>query len=163
MLAKRPKNDSAGKAKGKTSKKQVRSPTPFEDSASEESENGEFPAENKKEGDRVSTLAEWLEEDSASETESSNKKGAKKTGPASKRAASKILEDYPWQCVLCDAMVNSLPDLKSHHETVHGQAPVFKCMQCSKVYNRYRSFSRHVKLHHNPKKFRYVSVSFDRK
>lgn len=58
-----------------------------------------------------------------------------------------VFENYIWGCTLCNEELLSLPALKSHYTTVHMQQPVFKCMSCPKVYERYRSFARHVKLH----------------
>jgi hypothetical protein len=65
-----------------------------------------------------------------------------------------VLEGYPWQCTDCTVVLSTLQELRAHHQMEHNQLPNFKCIQCAKVYTRYRSFARHVKLHRNPKKFR---------
>lgn len=65
-----------------------------------------------------------------------------------------VLEGYPWQCTDCTLVLSTLQELRTHHQMEHNQLPNFKCIQCAKVYTRYRSFARHVKLHRNPKKFR---------
>lgn len=65
-----------------------------------------------------------------------------------------VLEGYPWQCTDCTVVLSTLQELRTHHQMEHNQLPNFKCIQCAKVYTRYRSFARHVKLHRNPKKFR---------
>lgn len=65
-----------------------------------------------------------------------------------------VLEGYSWQCTDCTVVLPTLQELRTHHQMEHNQPPNFKCIQCAKVYTRYRSFARHVKLHRNPKKFR---------
>ncbi|XP_063231926.1 zinc finger protein 792-like [Bacillus rossius redtenbacheri] len=65
-----------------------------------------------------------------------------------------VLDGYVWQCTNCPGVLPTLQELRVHHHTQHNQPPNFKCVQCAKVYTRYRSFARHVKLHRNPKKFR---------
>ncbi|CAH1398884.1 unnamed protein product [Nezara viridula] len=68
-------------------------------------------------------------------------------------SSKKIFEDYVWKCSDCDKELSSLSSLKLHYQQVHNQAPNFKCTYCNKVYTRYRSFARHVKLHVDSKKY----------
>lgn len=73
--------------------------------------------------------------------------------PANPRL-TQILEGYPWSCTVCeDRVLDSLQDLRDHYKGEHQQSPVFKCVTCEKQYDRYRSFSRHIKLHRNPKRY----------
>ncbi|XP_049855755.1 zinc finger protein 879-like isoform X1 [Schistocerca gregaria] len=97
------------------------------------------------------------EEENMSEGKALKKKSGssrkKKDGEAKPRPKT-VMDGYSWQCTDCTAVLSSLQELRSHHQTEHNQPPNFKCSQCAKVYTRYRSFARHVKLHGNPKKFR---------
>lgn len=99
---------------------------------------------------------EKYEMEEAEEEDGDKKRRRKKDVAEPKPPRPKaVLEGYPWQCTDCPVVLASLQELRNHHQTLHHQPPNFKCVQCAKVYTRYRSFARHVKLHRNPKKFRY--------
>uniref|UniRef100_A0A0A9WIJ9 Uncharacterized protein n=2 Tax=Lygus hesperus TaxID=30085 RepID=A0A0A9WIJ9_LYGHE len=65
----------------------------------------------------------------------------------------KAFQNYIWECTVCKENFNTLGALKSHHQDSHKRPADFKCTKCGKIYNRYRSFVRHVKLHNDPKRF----------
>lgn len=71
----------------------------------------------------------------------------------SKTKGKYFLDNYKWHCTRCPAIVDTLNELKAHSENAHNQPASFKCVQCSKIYTRYRSFARHVRLHGNPKSY----------
>nr|CAD7453620.1 unnamed protein product [Timema tahoe] len=90
----------------------------------------------------------------ANERKKKRKKGLGKMCSSKLPRTKSVLEGYPWQCTDCTSILPTLQELRTHHQVKHSQLPNFKCVQCAKVYTRYRSFARHVKLHRNPKKFR---------
>ncbi|KAK9504389.1 hypothetical protein O3M35_010729 [Rhynocoris fuscipes] len=66
----------------------------------------------------------------------------------------KMMEGYVWKCISCEKELSSLSSFKLHYYQEHKEPPSFKCMNCEKVYTRYRSFVRHVKIHWNQECFR---------
>ncbi|RZF33059.1 hypothetical protein LSTR_LSTR007975 [Laodelphax striatellus] len=58
-----------------------------------------------------------------------------------------------WFCYECSSILPTLPALRDHYTREHKKQPVFKCELCAKVYERYRSYSRHIKTHDDSKKY----------
>ena len=50
-----------------------------------------------------------------------------------KQRPKAISDDYPWLCVLCDNVMASLQQLRTHYKEKHNKPPSFKCCQCTKV------------------------------
>lgn len=85
-----------------------------------------------------------------------------KDGPDSGRQKETLrrrvrLEDYyTWQCTDCPTVLATLQELKEHHHLTHDQTVRFQCNECAKVYAVYKKFTRHVRVHRNSGKYRYI-------
>nr|CAD7202931.1 unnamed protein product [Timema douglasi] len=119
----------------------------IEDSSEEE-------AEEEEEEDRSFDPKKKQVSGATNDRKKKRKKGLGKMCSSKLPRTKSVLEGYPWQCTDCTSILPTLQELRTHHQVKHSQLPNFKCVQCAKVYTRYRSFARHVKLHRNPKKFR---------
>nr|CAD7434065.1 unnamed protein product [Timema monikensis] len=122
----------------------------IEDSSEEDAEE----EEEEEEEDRSFDPKKKQVSGATNERKKKQKKGLGKICSSKLPRTKSVLEGYPWQCTDCTSILPTLQELRTHHQVKHSQLPNFKCVQCAKVYTRYRSFARHVKLHRNPKKFR---------
>lgn len=58
------------------------------------------------------------------------------------------MKGYPWSCTICDSgIIETHSDYCRHYQTEHQQAVIYKCTECGKVYEKYRSFARHISMH----------------
>lgn len=58
------------------------------------------------------------------------------------------MKGYPWSCTICDSgIIETHQEYCRHYKTVHNTEPIYKCTTCGKVYEKYRSFARHISMH----------------
>ncbi|XP_013196652.2 gastrula zinc finger protein XlCGF26.1-like [Amyelois transitella] len=56
-------------------------------------------------------------------------------------------EEYTWRCASCDAQCKNISSLRLHSLQIHSCCCTFKCVDCDKVINNYRTFINHVRTH----------------
>ncbi|XP_044729589.1 zinc finger protein OZF-like [Chrysoperla carnea] len=61
---------------------------------------------------------------------------------------------YKWKCILCETIYTSVEEFRNHFKNDHKQNPIYSCTECSKVYELYDTFKRHVGSHRNKFKFK---------
>lgn len=99
-------------------------------------------------------------EDQGSETDDDNlsilsgASDAERNEDGSLNIALEGWESYPWMCVECDEKLNSMVELRNHHQTVHNQIPKYVCVECPKMYTKYYGFISHVRFHRKYLRFR---------
>ncbi|XP_044729259.1 zinc finger protein 124-like [Chrysoperla carnea] len=62
-------------------------------------------------------------------------------------------KDYKWKCSDCTEEFLSVKELRVHYKDVHKKSPVYKCLECLKVLDKYDGFQKHVRNHRNQHKF----------
>ncbi|XP_044731085.1 zinc finger protein OZF-like [Chrysoperla carnea] len=61
---------------------------------------------------------------------------------------------YKWKCVVCGIECPSVENLRKHFTDDHKQKPIYSCNECSKTYDLYTTFRKHVGKHRNRYNFK---------
>ncbi|KAF7997891.1 hypothetical protein HCN44_009289 [Aphidius gifuensis] len=58
------------------------------------------------------------------------------------------MKGYLWSCTICESgIIETHQEYCRHYKNVHNVEPIYKCTTCGKVYEKYRSFARHISMH----------------
>ncbi|XP_021199530.3 zinc finger protein 254 [Helicoverpa armigera] len=63
------------------------------------------------------------------------------------QGASLTWDEYMCRCADCDAQCKNIMSLRLHALHIHSRCCTFKCSDCGKVVNNYKSFVNHVRTH----------------
>lgn len=58
-------------------------------------------------------------------------------------------EEQPCRCAKCDAQCKNITSLQLHSLEIHNRCCLFKCVDCGKVFNSFKAFIRHMRLHNS--------------
>lgn len=56
--------------------------------------------------------------------------------------------DYPWDCYECGERLRTVTELRTHSTSAHDNAANYFCVDCSKLFDKYTRFIRHVRHMH---------------
>lgn len=65
----------------------------------------------------------------------------------SERCNQLTWDDYMCRCAHCDAQCKNVMSLRLHSLQIHSRCCIFKCSDCGKVINNYKTFVNHVRSH----------------